>query len=99
MHHSDSLPGTAQPQPRADEREGLVLGEVFACRGSTVAVLECPGAEPALTDDDAVWNAKQLRIGEFNAGTRIAIVVQHFDAGGAELGIVPRETALSDRAR
>ena len=48
--------------------------------GAPVAVLELAGIEAAIGHDHPVRNAEQLRIRELDAGPRVAVVEQHFDA-------------------
>src|SRR5690606_7647800 len=54
-------------------------------------MLVLPGAlcEPAIADDDAVWNADQFHIGKFDARARLFVTVikQNFKAGGREVGV------------
>ena len=58
-------------------------GNSVLSRVAPVAVFELAGLEAALADDQAVRNAEQLRVGELDARARVAVVVQHLDAGGA----------------
>ena len=44
-----------------------------------------PVSSAAIADDQPVRDPDELRIGEFHAGPRVAIVEQHVDAGGAEI--------------
>ena len=64
-----------------------MLWEVLALAGAAMAVFERAGLETALADDDAMRDAEQFRIGEFDAGARIAIIVEHLDTGCSELGV------------
>ena len=74
-------------QARAQEFECGMLRKVLALAGPTMAIFERAGLEPAFADDDAVRYAEQLGIGELDPGARVAIVVEHLDARGVELGI------------
>ena len=48
-----------------------------------MTIFERAGLQAALADHDAVRNAEQLRIGEFDTRSGVAIIVQHLDAGSA----------------
>src|SRR4029077_839504 len=74
-------------EPCAHEGERLRGGKLAALTVAAVAVFEPAGLEPALGHHQAVRNAQQLRVSELDSGARVAVVVQHFDPGGAELGV------------
>src|ERR1700716_1504770 len=76
-------------QVRADECERIVEREFLAFRITSIAVLEFACFQSALTDNDAVRNAQQLRIREFDPRAGVPVVVQHLDSGGSELRIQP----------
>src|SRR5882762_985008 len=50
-----------------------------------VTIFESPRGQAPFPDDDAMRDADELGIGEFDAWTGVAIVEQHIDAGGVEL--------------
>src|ERR1700719_3516442 len=52
-----------------------------------VPIFEISGGQRAITDHDAVRNAQKLRIGELDAGPRVAIIQQYIDAGGVEIPV------------
>src|SRR5271168_2039953 len=52
---------------------------------ASMPVFELAGLERAIADDQPVRDPDELRVGEFHAGSRVAIVEQHVDAGGAEI--------------
>src|SRR5580658_7390237 len=77
----DSSRAASKPEQRSDlqaaanERQCIMRGKVLAVRSASMTVLQCPGLDPALTDDDAMRNADQLGVGELDAGSGVAIVV------------------------
>ena len=48
-----------------------------------------PASRPRSPTTSAMRNAEQLGVGELDARARVAVVVQHLDAGGGELGVQP----------
>src|SRR5882757_7171571 len=52
-----------------------------------VTVLEISGGQRAFSDHDAVRNSQKLRIGELDAGPRVAIIEQDIDACGVEIPV------------
>src|ERR1700732_4914601 len=74
---------------RADECKRIVEREFLAFRITSIAVLEFACFQSALTDNQAVRNAQQLRVREFDARAGVAVVVQHLNPGGCELCIEP----------
>src|SRR5919109_1307773 len=75
------------PEALPQERERLSRGKLAAVAVAALAILEPARLEPAIRHHHAVRDAEQLGIGELDSGARIAVVVQHFDPGGSELGI------------
>src|SRR5579863_6668758 len=82
------------PQARAQEAERLIERKIGAGGVAAVPVLELARLEPAIRHHHAMWNAEQLRVGELDARTCVAVVEQHLEAGGGELGV----QAVGDRA-
>src|ERR1700756_5687716 len=78
--------GALTGQTRAHEGDGFIGGEFGAAAVAAVAILEPPGLETTGRDHQAMWNAEQLRVGGLDPRPRIAVVVEHLDTGGAELG-------------
>src|SRR4051812_10854893 len=76
-----------KPEPCADRTECSLERQVLTLRGTAMTVLDFPGLEPAVANDDAVRDAKQLRIRELDARPCVAIVEEHFDACIRELRI------------
>src|SRR4051794_11005629 len=74
---------------RADEGGRIVEREFLAFRITSIAVFELACFQSAVTDNQAVWNAQQLRIRKFDPRAGIAVVVQHLDSLGSELRIEP----------
>src|SRR3569833_3204422 len=72
-----------------DKRERIVEREFLALRVTPAPVFELTRFQPALSDNQAVRDAQQLRVGELDARTGVAVVVQHFDSSSSELGIEP----------
>src|SRR5579871_1913835 len=72
-------------QAGADERERIVDRELLAFRVTATAIFELAGLQATLSDNQAVRNAQQFRIGEFDPRTSISVVIQHFDSSGGEL--------------
>ncbi len=65
-------------------RDG-VDGDVERISGPTRSVLDLARFEIPFTDHDAMWDADQIRVGEFDAGTLVAVVQQRVDAERFEL--------------
>src|SRR4029077_15462897 len=78
-----ALPGEA----RAQEGERFIGGKLGTAAVTAMTVLEPSGVEPALRDHQTVWDTEELRVRELDPRPRIAVVVEHLDAGGAQLGI------------
>src|ERR1700683_5226058 len=74
-------------QALAQEAEGLVHRELGAGAVAAGALLELAGLEAALRHHQAVRDTHKLRVRKLDPGARVAIVVQHLDPGGVELGI------------
>src|SRR5690349_3445926 len=72
---------------RANECQRIVERELRAFGVASAAVFELAGVHAALTHDQPVRNADELCVRELDARTGVAIVVEHFDAGGVELRI------------
>src|SRR5690348_12371337 len=79
---------------RAYEGERFIEWEFGAGAVAAMPVLEPSAREATLRHHQAVRDAEQFRVGEFDSRARVAIVVEHLDTGGAELGI----QALTDLA-
>src|SRR5580704_9532474 len=77
----------SSPHARTQEGERFVRGELGAGAVAAMAVLELARLEAALAHHQAMRDAEQLGVREFDAGARVAIIEQHFDAGGGELGV------------
>src|SRR5690606_23640312 len=54
---------------------------------SAVLDLDVAGGDAARPDDDLPGNAYEVGGGEFCTGAAVCIVIEHFAAGGCELGI------------
>src|SRR6185312_7449633 len=78
---------TLFPHSRANERERIVERELGAFGIPPSAIFQLAGFHAALAHDQAMRNADELRVREFDARAGIAVVVEHFDAGGVELGV------------
>src|SRR5271157_1356655 len=63
-----------------------------------LTIFEISGRQAALSDHYAVRNPQQLGIGEFDPGTRVAIVEQYIDTRSTEL-LVKRVSLLLNKRR
>src|SRR5215469_12086910 len=69
------------------ESERLAEGKLGAGAVAAVTIFKLAGLEPALGHHQAMRDAEQLRVGKLDAGARVAVIVQHVDSCGGELGI------------
>jgi hypothetical protein len=74
-------------QARANGFEQAIDGKLTGFAGAPVAVFELARGKAAVTDDHAVRDAQQLRVRELHSGPRFAVVVEHVDAGIAQLRV------------
>src|SRR5689334_17902843 len=73
--------------PRANECQRIIERELGAFGVAPPAIFELAGIDAALAHDQPVRNADELRVREFDARAGIAVVEEHFDAGGVELRV------------
>src|SRR6185312_4108202 len=71
--------------PGFDEADGLIGRELRALAVPAIAVFQAAGLETPIPDHQPMRNAEELCVGEFDARTGIAVVVEHLDALGGEL--------------
>src|SRR5215831_10093094 len=64
-------------EARSQEGEGIPDGEFRARALAPVPVLELPGLEPPLRDDEAVRDPEELGVGELDPRACVAVVVEH----------------------
>src|SRR5580658_2384963 len=81
--------GYSAAEAPAHEGECLVQGKLGAGAVTARAVFEPARLQAALGHHQAVRDAEELGVGELDARAGVAVVVQHLDAGGSELGVQP----------
>src|SRR5579871_6660512 len=70
-------------QTCAQEGERLARRKIFALLAAPMAIFELATLQTALGDHEAMRDAQQLRVGEFDPRTGVTVIVHNLDAGGA----------------